>query len=332
MRRLLLAATTLLLGAAVALPATGADRGDPLVEFQWGLQQIRALDAHRLTTGRGVTVAVVDSGVDLDHPDLRVALVPGVDLVEKDTPPDDLNGHGTHVAGIIGSRRGNGHGTVGVAPDARLMPMRVLDEDGGGSVLDAAKAIRLAVDRGARVVNLSIGQTPAHGPLYDLGLLADVPAAIDYAWQKGAVVVFAAGNDSVPLCTGPSSRQRVVCVGSVGPDGRRSWFSNGDALQSAWYLCAPGGAGLLSEKDDVVAPLPPGSRYDRDGDGYGYLAGTSMAAPHVAGVAALLLSRGLTNAQAVDRMLKTARDVDLPGRDSVCGHGIVDAAAAVGAK
>src|SRR4051812_32308440 len=164
---------------------TGAAPNDPLLPRQWGLSQIKAAGAwNRGALGAGTTIAVVDTGVDLNHPDLKDKLLPGLDLVSDETctpGAQDLNGHGTHVAGIAAASANNGIGVAGTAPSANILPVRVLDSTGSGSGDDISVGIKWAADRGAQVINLSLGNDI---PLVDL---TGIGPAVDYAWSKGAV-------------------------------------------------------------------------------------------------------------------------------------------------
>ena len=308
---------------------------DPLYSRQWGLAQIKAPAAWaRNVTGKDVTIAVIDTGVDFNHPDLRRKLVKGTDIVDGDKAcpkgPQDQHGHGTHVAGIAAAITNNGIGVAGAAPDAKIMPVRVLDAGGSGSTTEIAAGIRWAVDHKAKVLNLSLGELPVVGQLEPLN--EELEAAIDYAWSKGALVVAAAGNDTFPLCSYPSFADRAVCVGATGPQGLPSWYSNFPNNKSMLGFRAPGGFGTVFCEDDldVWSTVWPGSGSDCQGSGslsgYETFAGTSMATPYVAGVAALLFSQGLTNQQVVDRLKATSSNHGL--YDPVMGYGIVDADAA----
>ncbi len=340
----LLLATALTVLASAGSYARAATRSDPMREAQWGLTRINAVKAWPRSTGKGIVVAVVDTGIDLGHPDLRGKLVRGINLLNRAKPPQDDNGHGTHVAGVIAAATGNGTGIAGVAPNAKLMPVKVLDSTGTGANATITAGIRWAVDHGARVINMSLGQNAATGPVATLtGENDALHAAIDYAWGRGVVVVAAAGNSTVPVCSEPSAWQHVVCVGALDPSDVRAFYSQGDATMTEWFVCAPGGAGYAagtngfgvgSVDDNTVNVLSTVGR-DTDEDtrktGYVAMAGTSMASPHVAGVVALLLARHLSAAKAVATLLATAVDLGTPGVDPVYGSGLIDAAAAVNA-
>lgn len=309
---ILLAATLV-----VVLPAP-ALANDPARARQWGLDLIGADAGQQVGQGDGVVIAVVDSGVDLDHEDLLSNLVPGIDVVDGDRTPQDGYGHGTHVAGIAAAAGGNGRGIRGVAPRASIMPVRVLGDDGSGTTADVVEGIEWAVANGADVINLSLGQA-AQGIFG-----SSLSAAIEDAWAAGAVVVVAAGNDFI-FSSGFGDEPALVVSATTRNDGKPD-YSNGVG-SAMWGMAAPGGgcATIACSSDDGVFS----TYWDEDQDDvYAFLSGTSMAAPHVAGAAAVLLSLGLSPQQTVDRLLSTAQDIGASGRDSTFGEGRLDLAAA----
>ena len=333
-----------------ATPAIAAPN-DALYASQWGPQQVRAEPAWSTSSGSGVTVGIVDSGVDFDHPDLTGKLLQGATFLgcgatscgngDWESGPADREAvkstHGTHVAGIAAATTGNGIGIAGVAPDARILPVKVLDED-GGSFEDIAAGIRYAVDRGAQVVNLSLGALPGVQALTYTGVISDVQEAIAYARAHGAVVVAAAGNDFVaPLCGTPAFDAGALCVVSTDKREARSAFSNFALNQELDAVAAPGGSLAPVCGEDVVSTVPLGTGtatacgYGADYDEY---AGTSMAAPHATGVAALLAAQARTDENVITALETTARQPGTGLRgvfDPVYGYGIVDAEAAVAA-
>jgi subtilisin family serine protease len=306
--------------AALGLPAGAAAAGDPLRPSQWGLDLIGADAAHGTSTGGGAVVAIVDSGVHAGHPDLAGRLVAGRDVVDRDDVPQDGHGHGTHVAGIVGAATGNGVGVGSVAPGASLMPVRVLDDAGEGTTATVALGIDWAREHGAHVINLSLG---SEVPLIGAAPGDEVDAAIRRALAAGIVVVAAAGNNGVPICEQPAAAEGLLCVGAVDRRRQRSYFSS---FGRGLGIVAPGGSGLPMKGEDILSTVPPGLY---DGREYEEMAGTSQAAPHVAGVAALLVARGLRGPAAVRRILDTATDLGAPGADAEYGHGLVNAGAAV---
>lgn len=274
------------------LPATllaqAPPPNDPLVPQQWGLERVGAPCAWGRTTGSPeVTVAVVDSGVDLAHPDLAASLrADGYDFVDDDAAPWDANGHGTHVAGVIGAALDNGAGGAGLAPGARILPVRVVNAEGTGSDRAIAAGIRYAAEQGAQVINLSLGATllfatPEGSP--------QVIAAIGEALDAGAVVVAAAGNDILPLPNAiVGKNEAVIVVAASDRDERKAGFSN----SGPWVdLVAPGERIVSTMPTYEVfltsAALPPEERF---APGYDSMSGTSQAAALVSAVAALLLS------------------------------------------
>ena len=301
---------------AALLPATAhAAGGDPLRSQQWGLDLIHADPAHATSTGAGATVAVVDTGIDAAHPDLAGRIGSGWDFVSGDSTPQDGNGHGTHVSGIVAADAGNGIGVDSVAPGATIMPVRVLDNSGSGSDADVAAGIDWATAHGADVINLSLG---ASLPTSGLGLQDAMTAAVQRAVDHGVVVVAAAGNDGLPFCENNSLAGKVLCVGAVDKRENRSFYSS---FGSGLSLVAPGGSGMPGTDEDVLSTWNDG--------GYHELAGTSQATPHVSGVAALLVSLGVRGQAAVSRILSTATDLGTPGPDVQFGAGLVNAQAAV---
>ncbi len=253
-------------GSSYFLPSSSS-AVDTFYYEQWPLIRLRVDQAQRLVSGRGVTVAVIDTGIDLDHPALADRLTAGYDFVEKDAIPDDGTdgldndgdgfvdegaGHGTHVAGIVAL----------VAPEASLMPVRVLNSEGIGSYFDIVEGIVYAVDHGTQVINLSLS-----GPKDDSFL----QAAVDYAWAKGVLVVAAAGAYDVAY---PARYEHVVSVGATDSRDHVAEFSDFRA-------------------DQVTVFAPGVSVYSTYYDGgYVWWTGTSMAAPFVSGETALLLSGG----------------------------------------
>ena len=338
MRKLLLGALGGTVATAIAITPVNAAPNDPLYVKQWGLHRIQAEQAWTTTTGANALVAVVDTGVDLSHPDLAANLVSysNADMVDTkaNDGAQDANGHGTHVAGIVAAIAGNGVGVAGTAPSAKVLPVRVLNAEGSGNDAQISSGIRFAADKGAKVINLSLGYLSGAGEVLRVtGLqLKPVYSAIDYAWSKGAVVVVAAGNDSVPLCAEPSAHPKVVCVGATDSRDLRSYFSNSDATMTKNFLVAPGGEGLISCDGDIWSTVwrDVKTQYCRNyGSGYDSYAGTSMAAPFVSGVAALLSSKGLNNAAIVSCLGRTTDDLGAPGRDPIFGYGRVNALKAV---
>jgi subtilisin family serine protease len=285
---------------ATCIPAQSVP--DPLfASSQANMRQIHASDAWAacIQGSPQVVVAVVDGGVDLSHPDLAANLAQGYNFVENNTTPADDNGHGTHVAGIIAAGL-NGQGVVGVAPQVKILPVRVMG-NGTGDDTTVSKGIRWAADR-AQIINLSLGGPTVSSTLRD---------AINYAIQtKGRVVVAAAGNygASGNAAQYPAALPGVVAVGAVDANGQHASFSNtGSYVQ----LSAPG-VSILSTYL---------------GGGYARMSGTSMAAPHVAGLAGLIWAQhpGYSAAQVIAAMQSTASDLGPAGKDSTYGYGLIDA-------
>ena len=333
---LVVAATAVL--ALGARPA-GAGTVDPGYAQQWNLARIDVQAAWAQAQGQGAVVAIVDSGVDLGHEDLRDRIVGETSCFGTDGDPErcggsgqDADGHGTHVAGIVAADAGNGRGVVGVAPEASLLVVRVLHErcdiDGcavGGSGADVAAGVRWAARHGADVINLSLGNTVSRTPG------TDFDGAIDEAWARGAVIVLAAGNDLAadPLA---ADSPAIVVTATDRADGRPSYTQGTDDTgpPARFGMAAPGGE--TGDTPESCATQPAGvlSTYVQHGQStYGCLAGTSMAAPHVAGAAALLRGLGYGAEETRDRLLATADDLGAPGPDPVYGAGRLNAGRAV---
>src|SRR5215210_1086209 len=310
MRSILLA---LVLAALIPSAAWAAD--DPRRGEQWNLDLVESDAAHATATGAGAVVAVVDTGVATGHPDLAGQLLPGHDFVQDDDTPQDGNGHGSHVSGIAIAATGNGVGISSVAPGAKLLPVRVLGDDGSGTTEDVAAGIDWARTNGADVINLSLG---SEIPIVGAAGGDEIDAAIRRALAAGVVVVAAAGNNGVPVCEQPAASEGLLCVGAVDKRKQRSFFSS---FGMGLGVVAPGGSGLPMTGEDVLSTVPP--------DGYEEIAGTSQAAPHVSGVAALLVGKGLRGQAAVKRIVDTAQDLGPAGEDAEYGRGLVNARAAV---
>jgi hypothetical protein len=273
---------------------------DPRRSEQWGLSRLDVDKVRELGTGDGVVVAVIDTGVDASHPELQGRVLPGLDLVDDGGDGrKDPNGHGTHVAGIIAGAV-DGSGMEGLAPNAVILPVRVLGPDGSGDDADVAYGILWAARNGARVINLSLGGTEQDPLLKD---------AIREVTQSGVVVVAAAGNSGA---SGdiyfPAAHPQVIAVGATGPDDRAALYSTrGDYVD----ISAPG---------TMILSTWPG--------GYRYESGTSMATPFVSAAAAILLGRNLAPQEIAVRLVSSAFDLDQPGVDSNTGAGLVDVVAA----
>jgi subtilisin family serine protease len=325
MRRFLASAATVAATALAAAPAAPA-ANDPLRPKQWGLDMIEANDAtHGIARGQGAVVAVVDSGVLAGHEDLGGRLLPGYDFVQNDGTPQDGNGHGTHVTGVVAANQNNAVGIGSTAPGAQVLPVRVLDDEGAGSDEDVAKGIDYAVAQGADVINLSLGPDI---PIGAIGLTGESDDAVARAVSRGVIVVAASGNNSLPICEQAGAGGRLICVGSVDKRRMRSMFSS---FGSGLDLVAPGGSGLPLCDEDILStvPAPPDPPQCGRTGPYEEFAGTSQAAPHVAGVAALLVSRGVHGDDAINRVIETASDAGPPGHDPEYGAGIVNARAAL---
>jgi subtilisin family serine protease len=293
--RAMVLAVSLVLGLAGVVGASN----DPLFPRQWNLVQIGAPGAWAKATGRDVLIGVVDTGVDLHHPDLAGKVVADANCIGatcRDGGGQDDNGHGTEVAGIVGASTGNGKGVAGVAPDAKLLVAKALDASGAGRVDDINAGIRWVVDHGAKVVNLSLGDED-----FQLTSLVGTPLrpGIEYAWTRGAVPVLASGNYRVGVVEMGSSNYGDMDAMVVGATSRADTLARYSTSigNAKWGLAAPGGSGVGGADDQIITTSL--------GGGYAAVAGTSAATPHVSGAIADLLSVGFSATAAVQRVLST---------------------------
>ncbi|MFF3987056.1 type VII secretion-associated serine protease mycosin [Streptomyces sp. NPDC001601] len=321
-RRATGAAVSLLLAGSLALLPSTTAYADSIRAQQWGLSALHLDEAWRTTKGKGITVAVLDTGVEADHPDLVGNVLAAKDMIGFGAGPGDRDWarHGTAMAGIIaghGHGVGNGDGVMGVAPEAKILPVRVILEDGDSARAKArstrgnalAEGIRWAADHGADVINLSLGDDSdsAHPePSED--------EAIQYALKKDVVVVASAGNggDKGDHISYPAAYPGVIAATAVDKFGTRAGFST-----RRWYatVSAPG--------VDIVIADPDHKYYE----GWG----TSAASAFVSGAVALIKAAhpGLTPAQIKKLLEDTARDAPAGGRDDSRGFGMIDPAAAI---
>lgn len=281
---------------------------------EWNIERIGA----PASTTADPVIAVVDTGVDGAHPALAGRVLPQLDFT-GDRQRGDPQGHGTHVAGTVAGAAldcGNGPSAIGVAPNARILPIRVLDAEGDGRVSDVVAGIRAAADDPrVTIINLSLGG--------DLSFLDgggdDFRDAITYAWSKGKIPVLAAGNAGLlggVFGSGYGGLDAVVVTATTKADRKAGYASSVGSAK--WGIAAPGGDGSGRPGDDVLSAYPDNK--------CAVLGGTSMAAPHVSGALAVLRSRGLGPQAAIDRLLETATPI---GDRSTYGAGLVNLRVAV---
>ncbi|MBE1447306.1 S8 family serine peptidase [Paenibacillus sp. OAS669] len=271
---------------------------DPLTEKQSYLQQIHINEAWDSAKGNpNLTIAIVDTGVDLNHPDLKKNLVPGVNLMNPKLPPQDDNGHGTNVAGIVAATTNNDKGVSGILWDAKVMPIKALESDGSGGEAKLGEGIRYAVDHGAKIVVLSLGLNKYSTYLSDI---------VRYAEEKDVLLVAATGNEGNRVKY-PAAYPTVLAVGGVTADGAAHELSN------------------TGPEIDLVAPWDVFTT--ALGGSYEYKDGTSMAAPQVAAVAALVWSKypNMKPYEIRQLLRQTADDSMSPGWDQQTGYGLLRA-------
>ena len=296
---------------------------------------IQAVSAWNITKGAGVKVAIIDTGIAYEDygtyklaPDLantNFDKINAYDFVNNDNHANDDNGHGTHVCGTIAQSTNNNTGCAGIAYEATILPIKVLDSSGSGTYDAIANGITWAADHGARVINMSLGGSKGSTTLYN---------AIKYAYNKGVVIVCASGNDGKSTVSYPAAYTECIAVGATRFDGTRVKYSNyGTALD----IVAPGGDTSVDQNKDNYGDGILQQTFasgNPAGFGYYFYQGTSMATPHVAGVAALVLSAHstFTNEQVRTAIQSTAKDLGTKGWDKYYGYGLVNAYAAVNWK
>lgn len=300
---------SLLPALAVALPLLLA--AQTIEEQEWHLDALDVHSAHDLTRGDGVVVAVIDSGVDAEHPDLRGQVLPGVGF-GKAAGTDgrtDTDGHGTGMAGIIAATGRDG-GALGIAPGAKILPLASVDEQDRFALGTVGESIRWAADNGAKVINMSLG--------FSSSLTPTLVQAVNYAMEKDVVLVAATGNDGGEV-SAPANIGGVVAVAGTNRDGQ-PWKSSNVGADTV--LAAPA--------VDIVTTAPR-SVY---ASGYAEMDGTSAASAIVAGVAALIRAKhpDMAAKDVVNALVGTARDLAEPGRDEATGFGLVDPVAALAAR
>ena len=309
----------------------------------WWLKRVKADQAWSFTKGAGVTVAVIDTGLDYNHEDIASNVwynqaelngLPGVDddgngyvddikgwdFQNNDNDPLDDNGHGTHVAGIIGAVADNLKGIAGVAPESKILSVKVLGASGSGTIQNVINGIYYAANMGANIINMSLGALKSAIPL---SLRTAWENALAYARGKGVIPVAAAGNSNTNVNKYyPSGISTVTAVGATDPNNNRAWFSNyGNSLD----FMAPG--------VDILSLRASGTNFGSDSGNpnYSRASGTSMASPIAAGVAALLKSwqPTLTYNDIYNRLKKSAVDLGAAGFDIYYGYGLVNAYKAI---
>jgi serine protease len=287
---------------------------DPKTSDQYSLDSMRVRDAWNRSSGGSNLVAVLDTGVMSAHPDLAGRVVRGYDFVNDDTNAGDDNGHGTWVAGIIASNANDGYGMAGISWTDKILPVKVMNQQGLGNSADLLAGIRWSADHGADVINMSVGGFPYSQAMQD---------AVNYAFGKGAVLVGAAGNNRRDEVFYPASFDNVISVSATQPEDE---FSNWSSYGSHVDVSAPGSSVMVTNCYTCTYG---------DHDSWGshmLISGTSFATPNVSGVVALIRAQypNMTAAQVVDRLYSTVDDLGYAGWEKRYGRGIVNAYRALG--
>lgn len=291
---------------------------DPYVTYQWNLADIGVSNAWTYGTGAGIKVAVLDTGVKPGGPDGIATLLGGYDYYNGDSSPTDGNGHGTFVAGTIAQRTNNGVGVAGVAPGVSILPVKVMGDDGTGDIAAISNGLVYATDQGAKVVNMSLGSAYPSSTLEQ---------ACQYAYGKGVTVVAASGNEYASTVGYPAAYNTVIAVGATGFGGTRAPYSN---TGSGLDIVAPGGNMEEDKNGDGYADGILQETIENGVWTYTFWEGTSMATPHVAAAAALVIAQGVTDPAKVAQILEgSARDRGSKGYDTSYGYGSLDVGAAV---
>ncbi|OUC15122.1 MAG: hypothetical protein B0A82_08625 [Alkalinema sp. CACIAM 70d] len=296
-------------------PEKGRTPNDPLYPRQWNLQRINVEGAWQISKGKGTIVAVIDTGISRVSDFAQTNFLSGYDFINDNTDATDDHGHGTHLAGTIAQSTNNGYGAAGIAPEATLLPIKVLSVGGSGTVADIAEAVRFAADKSASVINLSmVGDG-------DSRLLQK---AIDYAHRKGTVIIAAAGNNSQDSVSFPARYRYVIGVSALDADMNHAPYSSYGAGVD---LAAPGGfirgedpsGGIIQNTFDRRMQVSIFAPYQ----------GTSLAAAHVSGVAALLHTAGVTDPDTLATILARSTQPSPSDPKNYYGAGKLDAAAAL---
>lgn len=284
---------------------------DPSFDKQYGLRAIKAIAAWKETKGQNVVVAVLDTGIDENHKDLKGKVAGRKNFAYPDKTPDDLSGHGTHVAGIIAARTNNNEGIAGMCPQCKLLNVKVLKNNEQGLQSVVAQGIAWAAKQNIKVINLSVSGDKPDGPFLE--------DTINEAWDSGVVVVVAAGNNGTSEKTYPAAYDNAIAVAATTKDDKIASFSN---FGADWVdVAAPG--------DNIYSTLPPNATRNKGSAEYGYMKGTSMAAPLVSATAALVIAKdpNLTPSQVRNKLEQTAENVG-----NKVKFGRINAAKAVGAS
>ncbi|WP_055075946.1 S8 family peptidase [Pseudanabaena sp. 'Roaring Creek'] len=294
---------------------------DPMYKEQWNLKAIDIEKAWQKNKGKGITIAVIDTGVSRVADLKNTNFVKGYDFVNDREDASDDNGHGTHVAGTIAQSTNNNFGVAGIAYEASIMPLKVLSASGAGTIADIAEAIMFAADNGANVINMSLGGGGESHLMQN---------AIDYAYKKGVTIVAAAGNSNRNAAFYPARYPKVIAVSATGITGDKAPYSNYGA---GIDVAAPGGSIARSktgETGDTSGGILQNTIDPKTKESvFRSFQGTSMAAPHVSGVVALIEASGVKDPQKIAQILKQSSRKVADDTLNYYGAGHLNAAAAV---